>query len=116
MLDQRKEALKNREFVSSNEIIPIEDIIKDRLELDRDVKVPPPRRNPFTKIDNLEEILKREQEEQDRKEGNFSRKERREGAESEEELITHSQYHSIYNDIFTKADPDDADLMLLKLK
>ena len=117
LLQERIEFNKNREFSNPNEVLPINEMVRDRRSLDADMKVPAPRRNPFETIDNLEEIIAKEQEEQDRREGNYARKDKKkDNQESEEELLTKSQYNEIYSDVFTKANREDADLMLLKLK
>ena len=76
ILQERIEFNKNREPPNPNEVLSIAEMVKDRAGLDRDMKVPPPRRNPFEIIDNLEEILKKEQEELDKREGNYTRKDK----------------------------------------
>lgn len=73
LLKERHEFNKNRDFTNPNEVLSIEEMLRDRNGLDADMKVPPPRRNPFQVIDNLEEIIRREQEEQDKREGNFNK-------------------------------------------
>ena len=77
MLQERIEFNKNREFSNPNEVVPIVEMVRDRHSLDTDMKVPPPRRNPFQTIDTLEEIIAKEQEEQDRREGNYARKDKK---------------------------------------
>ena len=77
------------------------------------MKVPPPRRNPFKVIEGLEEILKQEHIEQEKKEGNYNAGKIE---EEEVEVMTRSQYLKIYDDMFEKANKEDCDVMLLKLK
>ena len=115
MLALKEEARKERQFGLVRDSVAEENsTLEERIAArEREMKIPPPQRNPFKIIPGLEAQLKKEQEELDKKDGNYKAQEKK---EEEVEPMTKDQYLAIYDEMFKICDQSDADVMLMKLK